>query len=362
MNITVFNKTFEAITIIDNYVSVIWNTKYSTVGEFELYVPMNKQVLDLLQQDYYLCRAQDISTVGNKTIYKNMMIIDKIAVTTDVEGGNYFTVTGHSLQSIIHRRIVWNQVNLSGTLEPIIRRLITENIVNPTLSNRKIKNFMIGDMYKSSISVEIQRTGDNVGEVIEELCTLYGLGYAVNLEISGNEKNFVFRLYNGENRSISQDKNPIVIFSPEFENLLNTDYSRDKSEYRNVALVAGEGEGAQRKTKICGTTSGLERYEMYVDARDLSTNDGDFTTSEYDQKLKSRGDAELAKQQIVTKFEGSTETRNTYALGEDYFLGDIVTVKNEYGITANPRVLEIIESEDRNGITIIPTFSSLEVE
>lgn len=48
-------------------------------------------------------------------------------------------------------------------------------------------------------------------------------------------------------------------------------------------------------------------------------------------------------------------------MNEDYFLGDVVQVINEYGISAAPRIVEIIESEDENGKSTVPTFSTWEV-
>lgn len=48
-------------------------------------------------------------------------------------------------------------------------------------------------------------------------------------------------------------------------------------------------------------------------------------------------------------------------MNKDYFLGDIVQVINAYGIRAMPRIIEIIESEDENGASTVPTFSTWEV-
>lgn len=65
--------------------------------------------------------------------------------------------------------------------------------------------------------------------------------------------------------------------------------------YRNVALVAGEGEGLDRKTIPVGAAEGMERYELYVDARDVSSNEGRnhgtgiFNTSSRKRKRKVAG-------------------------------------------------------------------------
>lgn len=42
-------------------------------------------------------------------------------------------------------------------------------------------------------------------------------------------------------------------------------------------------------------------------------------------------------------------------------LGDIVTVQNEYGITMNARITEVIETFDENGYSVSPKFEYEEV-
>ena len=49
-----------------------------------------------------------------------------------------------------------------------------------------------------------------------------------------------------------------------------------------------------------------------------------------------------------------------YKYKEDYNLGDIVNIVNEFGISINARITEIIESQDDNGYTIEPTFENIE--
>ena len=60
-------------------------------------------------------------------------------------------------------------------------------------------------------------------------------------------------------------------------------------------------------------------------------------------------------------FEGNVVSDGNYKLNHDYFIGDLVQVKNEFGIEATPRIIEIIESEDEKGTAIVPKFSTWEV-
>lgn len=353
MNVYVFDPDLKTIGLIDNYTSLIWTTRYFTSGDFELYLPANDKNISLLKENNYLCRDKDISS----SRYKNVMIIEKIQITTDVESGNYLIVTGRSLKSILNRRIIWEQTNLNGKVELTIRRLIKENAISPSIPDRKITRLILGEILSLTDTIEMQITGDNLGECIEKICTTYGYGYDIDVV---NEK-FVFYLYIGTDRSYNQTENPYVIFSSKFENILRTEYAYDMTNFGNVALVAGEGEGVDRLTHLVGTASDLERYEKYVDARDISTNNGEYTEEEYYKLLESRGLEKLKENAVVESFSGETETRMTYTLNKDYFLGDIVQFQNEYGITATPRISEIIESDSEEGTSIIPTFSTLEV-
>lgn len=357
MNIYVLNTSFEVAGLIDDYTSVIWTTRYFTAGDFELYLPASTDALMLLREHYYLVREQDITQTATETRYRNVMIVEKIQIETDIEDGNHLIITGRSLKSILRRRIIWQQTTIGGKAETGIRRLITENAIFPAIEARKITGLQLAPALGLTDTIEMQFTGDNLADAVEKLCTSYGYGYDIDI-VNGA---FLCYLYVGADRSYNQTANPFVVFSNKFENILKTDYSYDLTNYKNVALVAGEGEGLARKTQSVGSAAGLTRYEVYVDSRNVSTNNGEYTEAEYAEMLKDEGYKAIAGNAVTESFSGEVETGLSYELNKDYFLGDVVQVQNEYGIGAAPRILEIIESESGEGISIIPTFSTWEV-
>lgn len=347
MIIYVLDTNLERIGTIDTTSSIIWTNRYYTYGDFELYVSATNNNLALLQEGYYLIR---------EGYEENAMIIKKIQITTDVESGNYLTVTGQCLKSIIYQRIIWNMTSVTGKLESCIARLLNENAINPEITARKISNLVNTNTLSTNYTMTAQYTGDNLGETIAAICQNYGLGWDVQLDLDNKQFNFI--LYQGIDRSYDQSEIPPVIFSNEYENLLRTTYIYDLTNYKNVAKVAGEGEGLARRYVTVGTASGLERFEAYVDAKDVNSNDGQISNTEYYNLLTERGNEKLAELDYTENFEGEVETNYTYIFGEDYFIGDIVEVVNEYGIAASTRILEVIQSEDESGIYTIPTFSN----
>lgn len=335
---------------LENYKSVIWTNRYYTSGDFEFYIPATTEMMDLIKEDYYITRDDD---------YTQCMIIKNIQITTDIEEGNFIIVTGKSLKSILDRRIIWTQTTVNGTVEACVRKLIIENIINPLIPVRRIDNFILGAEIGITDTMRSQYTGKNLGETIREICINHGLGYDVLLDL--DEKQFIFILFKGSDRSYKQNNNPYVVFSDEFENLLTTNYIYNGENFKNVALVAGEGEGVNRKKITVGDASGIQRYEMYVDSRDTSSTEEEgktLTDEEYNEILRTKGIEALNENITTESIEGEVETNHQWIFNRDFFLGDIVEVVNEYGVHMQPQITEVIENEDDSGTNVVVTFAT----
>lgn len=355
MQIVVLNTSFESIYILDTFESLIWTDRYNGYGDFQLDLSISQDLLMYLQEDYYLYLKES----------EHVMIIESIRIKSDAENGNKLIVKGRSLESILDRRIVWKQTRIVGNLQNGIKKLLQENVISPSDASRKIANFVFEDSTDSAITgltIDTQYTGDNIYTAITKLCERFSLGFKVVLD----NDNFVFKLYAGTNRSYDQLENPYVVFSPSFENIVNSDYYSSKAEMKTVALIAGEGEGTDRKTSVVtiagGAGSDLQRRELYVDARYISQNLGDttLTDAEYIAQLNQRGNEKMDENARITAFDGQMETTRLYVYGEDFFMGDIVQMSNEYGIEAKARVVELIRSQSVEGIDIYPTFTTTE--
>ena len=107
-----------------------------------------------------------------------------------------------------------------------------------------------------------------VDEAVTALCEASGLGVSISL-IPENQQ-LLFEVLEGVDRSANQSNRPPMIFNVDYDNVTNREFISDISEYKNTAIVAGQGEGAERRIRYVGNeNSGLERYELFVDARDI---------------------------------------------------------------------------------------------
>lgn len=354
MDVFVLDTNFESVAIIDEYESLIWTDRYNDTGDFEIYSSVSDKLLEFAVKGYYLSLLDS----------QSMMIIEKVKLETDNELGNHITITGRSLESILDRRIVWTQTNISGNLQNGIKKLLDDAFINPAIADRKIENFVFEpseDPAITSLEYEAQYTGDNLLDVIIDICEVNELGFRIYLN---NLNQFVFTLYKGSDRSYDQTDYPYVIFSPNFDNILTSNYEDSDEDYKNVTLVAGEGEGAARRIYVVGEGSGLNRREHFTDARDISSrtdSGGTIPDSQYNENLKTRGEEKLAELKNGEIFEGEVDYNTQFELNKDYFIGDLVQIENEYGIQGVARILEIIRSNDAEGYKISPTFSSVDM-
>lgn len=357
-DIYVLTPELNVVGVIEDYASLIWTTGYYDIGDFEIYMNATAKAVDLLQKNRYVVRSQDVSEVDGVKTYKKVMIIKNIELTTDVEDGDFLIVSGRELKYILHQRIVWRQKTINDTVEYAIRRLIGLNAVEPVEPTRVIPNMQFAEPKGYTETVELQIANEQLDTAIVELCKSNNYGW--DIYITNNL--LTVDIYKGVDRSHSQSERPYVVYGDDFDNLHNTSYELKSESYANMALIGGEGEEYERVyTQVNNDLAGLDRYEIFVDAKSISQNlnseEDAISTSEYLVMLQERGNEELAKKTLTEGFSGQIVSDYTFVYGNDFFLGDVVTVKNKYGMTKDVRVLSVTESEDEDGVTLIPQFN-----
>ena len=359
MDIMVLNQKFEMIHLVDAYKSMIWTERFNQAGDFEIYTELSGETLKYVTKDSYLSIKDSDRT----------MIVSDISITSDRETGNFIKITGNSLESILSRRIIWGMKSLNTNLQNGIKTLLNECIISPSDSKRKIPNFLFQDSSDSKlkdIKIEKQYTGDNLYSIIVDLCATNDIGFKLLLN---NSNQFVFSLYSGVDRSYENTTNPYVIFSPSFENLVNSNYYDTNADLKTVALIGGEDEGDKRKyvTYSASSETGINRRELFVDARDIQSEYYDenneehvMTDAEYKAALTERGKEKMVDYKAVTAFEGEVDYLNSFIYKKDYYLGDIVQIENEYGLGGKARITEVVTAHDEGGYSVYPTFELID--
>lgn len=333
------------LAAFDTYKSAIFTGRYYEAGDFELYIPATDEAIALARAASYVVRADKTSACG---------IIEKIAISTSREEGDFLTVSGRDASALLERRIVWKQTTYNGKAEKIIRNLIETAFINPEVAARAVSNFALGAEIGLADTIKVQYTGDSLASAIQAICRTIETGYRVKYDMPN--KRFVFELYQGTDRSFSQNAVPFVVFSSDFGNLISTTYEEDASAAKNVAQVAGEGQGNERVKVSVGIATGLARNEAFINAQSTSNNAGELDAATYESVLREDGAQQLAELVATKSIDGEIAPGYNFELGTDYNLGDIIQIENEYGYKMTPRIVEVIESWAPEGYTCVPTF------
>ncbi len=349
--------------VCDSFSSLLWDVQYYACGQFEIYIAANPQNLAVFRLERIVGRDDDAEHFG---------IIESVKLETDAENGDYLTVSGRFLMSLLSRRII--VPTLSFTAQTSYGEILRTAVRRNCLQNdaRMIPGLQLGKIHGAcwERTARLQVSYENLMDWIFKVCQLVEGAANIRLQetFAGSDKyKMLFELSQGTDRSILQDENPHIVFSDSYNNLLTFDYSIDGSLQSNFAYILGCGEGADRKqTEYFSDTEPqyLDRFEVYVDAKNTSQE----TQNENGERVSISDDdyLELLKEQGAEKLTEITETSEStiasdstqYRYGKDYFVGDFVTVQHKrFGLEQKKiQLVGMVESFDRNGRNLTPTF------
>lgn len=372
---------------IDNYESMFFTRSWHGIGSIELRINRYKKHAETLIKNNLILVGNDLNKV---------FIIKHREIELDQEGKitENWLIKGYALKSIIAQRITMPPLhtaydNRSGNAETVMKHYINTNVINPVDGRRRISNLVIAPNLQRGIALAYSSRFKNLAEEMSTLSLTSGLGWDVTLDIAN--KKWVFDVVEGKDLTADQIINPPVIFSPQFESVKNMQYVQSDLNYKNVGIVAGQGEGVERRVIEVGSFSGLNRHEIFIDARDVAEVDEDempIPEQQVIQSLTDRGQQQLnellqeeyleaqlltpisrteyerefsylSTLQISENITKKTRTLSAFNYQLDYDLGDIATVQNkDWGVTLNARITEVKEIEEVTGFGLEATFGN----
>lgn len=365
--IEILNSNLKKIDILRKYTFSQFSECFRDIGTFKINARLEEENLYLLDtsQQYYML-------FNDKYLCK----LEKVSRSSDNENNRTVTLEGRMASLILTKRVIAGTINYSGTTAGFVKALIDSEILADTSSNRYVNINVVYDdeTYLASVCSNItkQTTGGYLWDDIQEALETDKLGiyFYPNIQTAfipkgkdyeTNIDSWNLTISAGKDRSKgNSDGNVPVIFSQSLSNIASTEYERNVKEYCNVAYVAGEGEAEERKWyEIYNSDSGasekvgFERSELWVDARDIQSEDTDgntITDAEYEELINERANEKFADAAVEESYTATiTEANNQYTYGVDYNLGDFVSVvDNELGITIKVQVTEVTRSVQNN--------------
>lgn len=338
-------------------ISLQWLNCYQDAGEFCLVVRATPRNFRNLIFGAVLYKTDGI-TAG---------IIESVQLEDDARTGK-ITTRGHLSVGMLNRRVALATTTISN-VETGIYSLVSQNLRGLPLQ--------IGTAQGIPDALDTQVSWGDVLSGVTSLARSSGLGFRARFD--PYEATHTFEVYKGVDRTAGAE-NYTGYFGDDIGNVLKLSTLDDDSDYHNIAVVAGEGSGSERKVVFVGASDAESRRELYVDARDLQSSystatdtgevdesgnpiihytDRTYTDAEYTAVLAARGESKLADKSVTSTLSVEVQAGESMRYRVDFDVGDIVTLKAlKYGITQNVRVAGVKEIYERTGYRVTATLEN----
>ena len=358
MELYVYSSDMELQGIVEKIASLIWTRRYWSCGEFKLLVPFTEEHSRMLVKNNIIMKRGDDEAAQ----------IRYVSITKNSQGLEEIEVQGKFLIAWIGKRIIKKQIITNDTTQNILYRIVRENVTNPADTVRKIPDVSIADDDADTESGVIDYTSEqytNAQLAAETAAKAAKLG--IRMRTDARTGTHVFSVYEGRDLTAGNSAgNAPCIFSQEFDNIVEQEYTNSIENLKTTAFVGGEEkEGVARKVaEVGGSAAGLAREEVFINATDIvqeyEDDDGtqvSLTDAEYLALLSARGAEELEQYAETLSFGSKINTFANLIYRTDYDLGDRVTCVNKrWGIRIDVRITEIAETYQNNVEEIDITF------
>lgn len=347
ISIRFFNKDLEFIGEIDNFKSTVYVRRWETFGSFEIHLEEDRP--ELFVDGYYIMLNNDAYRSGIIQYYKNDSDGYEPKSQKDI------VIKGYSLLYLLYWRItvppttnngyrIWN----NKPIEDIMYDLVNENAINPSDSKRRIPQLVMGTSQHRGGKLTFQTRLKYLTDDLYTLSRQSGLGLSIKLDAVN--RRFVFEVLEGRDCTYGVENSNSYIFSKANNKVNKRTYTYSTMGAKNMAYIGGQGDGDDREiATLHDELTGLDRKEMFVDARDIPEGQTENLLDRGNTKLES------TKEVVSYEFDASTEDYGVF-----WDLGDTATFVDESGFIEDNRITEVREVYENSVLRIDPVFGHTE--
>jgi len=371
MELLTLDANYQPAELIERYDSLVWTERYFTTGDFQLVTTDVQRMLKLLPLERCI-------TVRDSTV---PMLVELHKIQKPKSGPPQLVITGRSFESVLERRaavkfeagigtprIEWIETGpkTSDVAYQVMRQILGDverplkNIDLPPLPAQLPIN-SVNDAFSMvdlTLPADYQDPPDNIfaagsfevksgnlyTTVMELMTTNHHALKAVRPAPGSNK--IGLEIYNGANLT------DYVVFDARFDQFEDSTYLMSYAGSADWAYVSSKtGSQTVSKTQALEPID-LSRRVIYLDLSGVENVDS------WDAR-RTRGLIELYKFNATVMYTGKLTDQFLAGFNSDYFLGDILRLDGEYGLSEYVRVAEFIRSDDSTGSKAYPTFETV---
>jgi hypothetical protein len=366
MELAILNDQFQASKLVEGHKSLIWTERFGSFGDFERTSEDVGGTLEALPLYTEVGGVQKptLLTLRNSTV---PMVLETHKIEKRPESAPLITSVGRSFETVLDRRttvktppgggnpiLPWTSVQKTAVdaAYDVIYKIVVQGTASlaDIIPEIELKTPIRPAGYVAPTADQNYQVdpGELYAWVMGQLqADKYGLRAVRPPDLSKTK--ISIEMYTGEDRTQK------VVFDARFDQFDNTTYLLSQAGWKNVDQVTGAADSLE-VVADGNTYSGLNRRVTYLDGKQIATGAPSSTLT---NMLTTLGKVDLAKQLETALFSGEVSRQMGALYGKDYFLGDVVKLTGNYGLSQFVRISEFIRSEDAGGEKAYPTFESL---
>lgn len=369
MELRIFNRDLEPLGIVDEVISVIWQPSYWDKGDYgdvKILAPItdNNTIL-LVKSNIIVQHGESAEYIDERGDWRRAMQITYRFISKDVNGAEQIEVQGCFLKKWLSKRVLIDKLVLADTNQNIINTIILQNYLEPDNVVRRFERFTMllqDDLGGSSVEYSAE-FGASAEDEIYNRALVGKLGF--DILVNERAKLYGFWLYKGKDLTATNAQgNTPCIFSRDFDNVNEQEYTESIESMKNIAYVIGAADENDVQPQIevwkDGEAAGIDRDELFIEATDIGRTTQDETgqdiaigLEQYLQLMATKADGELENYGEKISFVSTINASQNLQYKRDFNVGDVVTsIEKRWGIKIDARITKISQTS-QNGQDIL---------
>lgn len=374
MELRIFDRDLEPLGIVDEAISVIWQPSYWDKGDYgdvKILAPITDNNTALLVKGNIIVRHGESAEYTDESgEWRRAMQITYRFISKDINGAEQIEVQGCFLKKWLSKRVLADQLVLTDTNQNIINTIIRQNYLETDNAARKFKRFtMLLQDNLGGGSVEYSAEfGASAEDEIYNRALVGKLGF--DILVNERAKLYGFWLYKGKDLTATNKQgNTPCIFSRDFDNVNEQEYTESIENMKNTAYVAGAADADDIQPEIevwkdGEEAAGIDRDELFIEATDISRTTKDqsgqdvqIPLEQYLQLMATKANGEMESYGERISFVSTISTSKNLKYKKDFTVGDIVTsIEKRWGIKIDARITKINQTSQNGQETLEVTF------
>lgn len=318
MNIYALDKDFQLVTTAIPYTVLQWYRKYYEAGQFQMTIP-----LDVFDDSWAYIGTTERGELG--------MVEKHLSNDTKT-----ITVSGFFCEKMLDKKVCYPRyIGDVQKTETAIRNIFTKYKGDLPIELADANDPLLGDRTQSDFS------DDELGKKLYRILESRELSYRVRYDYIGNQ--LYLEVWQGLDRTQSQNVNPCQTFSLEFGNILKRTVDMDSSAYKNYAIIPvnGDSNNKERDTFYLDLTNGEDRREIVIDMR-ANQPEENQSYAAFKAGIMQEALEKMLSKSKIEDVDIDTVGDLDYMYGYD--LGDKCdVVLSDLNITMETRITEVLE-------------------